>query len=110
MLKIKITIVAILLSAGFINGQVFSVEQTIQEQDQWCWDAVSCCVLKYYGKNIPQCTIAEYNRTVSTWHNFGTTDCCVNASLGCNYWNYNWGTPGSIEDILLHWGVSSYGT
>jgi hypothetical protein len=109
MLKIKIILLSLLLSTGFINGQMLTVQQTIQEQDQWCWDASSCCVLNYYGQNIAQCTIAEYTRTVATWYNFGSTNCCVNASLGCNYWNYNWGTAGSIQDILQHWGVNNFG-
>jgi hypothetical protein len=109
MIKIKIIILTLLLCANFINAQILTVEQTIQEQDQWCWAAVSSCVLKYYENNISQCSIAEYTRTVATWHNFGTTDCCVNPGLGCNYWNYNWGYTGSIQDILQHWSVNNFG-
>jgi hypothetical protein len=96
------------------RSQVLNVVAVEQEQDQWCWAGVSGCVLQYYCTPISQCNIAEYTRTVATWHNFGTTNCCVNASLGCNYWNYNWGYPGSIQDILIHFasiqnpGVGSF--
>jgi hypothetical protein len=61
-------------------------------------------VLDYYGYSHPQCEIAEYTRNVSTWHDFGSTPCCSNALQGCNYWNYNWGAAGSIQDILVHFG------
>ncbi len=84
------------------KAQVLNVNEIFQEQDQWCWAGVSACVLDYYSVPTPQCEIAEYTRTVATWHSFGTTDCCDNAGLGCNYWNYNWGYPGSIQDILVH--------
>jgi hypothetical protein len=51
-----------------------------------------------------QCEIADYARTRITWYDFGNTPCCENASVGCNYWNYNWGENGSIKDILVHFG------
>jgi hypothetical protein len=104
------TLLFFLLLFNNAFSQYLNVPQVIQEQDQWCWAGVSACVLGYYGTTIPQCTIAEYTRVSATWHNFGTVNCCNDASQGCNYWNYNWGAAGSIEDILLHWGVSSYGT
>jgi hypothetical protein len=87
-----------------LTAQILNVPLVIQEQTNWCWDATSKCVLDYFGFINTQCTIAEYTRTVATWHSFGTTNCCVNANLGCNYWNYNWGYPGSIADILVHFG------
>lgn len=96
-----------------VMSQVLTVNEVIQEQDQWCWAGSSKCILDYYGVNKQQCEIAEYARTVITWYNFGTTNCCVDPSQGCNYWNYNWGSAGSIQDILIHFasiantGVSS---
>jgi len=43
-------------------------------------------------------------------HNFGSTPCCDNAQQGCNYWNYNWGVAGSIQNILIHFGnIYNYG-
>jgi hypothetical protein len=70
---------------------------------------VSKATLSYYGKNISQCTIAEYARTHATWHNFGSVDCCQDASKGCNYSNYNYGAEGSIQKILQNWGVNNIG-
>jgi hypothetical protein len=90
-------------------SQYLTVPQVIQEQDQWCWAGSSACVLGYYGITISQCTIAEYTRLNATWHNFGSVNCCTDPSQGCNYWNYNWGYAGSMQDILRHWGVDNYG-
>lgn len=101
----KITLFLLtLITACQLKSQVLNVNEVIQEQDQWCWAAVSACVLDYYCAPTPQCEIAEYTRNVATWHNFGNTDCCEDPSLGCNYWNYNWGYDGSIKDILEHFG------
>ena len=94
----------LLLFALQSQAQLLNVPQVIQEQDQWCWAGVSKCTLGYYGVNLNQCDIAEYARQTITWYNFGTTNCCVNSTLGCNYWNYNYGYPGSIQDILIHFG------
>ncbi len=94
-----------------VKAEVLNVVETTQEMDQWCWAGVSYCVLDYYNSTTPQCEIADYTRQVVTWHNFGTEDCCDNANAGCNYWNYNWGYDGSIQDILVHFGdISNYGT
>jgi hypothetical protein len=87
-----------------LNAQILEVPEITQEYDEWCWAAVSKCVLDYYGYSHLQCEIAEYTRNVSTWHNFGLTPCCDNALQGCNYWNYNWGQTGSIQDILVQFG------
>ncbi len=86
------------------QAQVLDAPLVFQEQNQWCWAAVAQSVLKYYGYQVAQCEIAEYTRSVATWHNFGNVNCCESASQGCNYWNYNWGRDGSIEDILMHFG------
>lgn len=99
-----------LITVGQLKSQVLNVSEVIQEQDQWCWAAVSACILDYYCAPTPQCEIAEYTRNVATWNDFGNTDCCDNPSLGCNYPNYMWGYDGSILDILEHFGnISSYG-
>ena len=87
-----------------LNAQELKVPIVIQEQTDWCWAAVSKCVLDYYGHSKQQCEIAEYTRSVSTWHNYGTTPCCTDASQGCNYENYLYGRAGSIQDILEHFG------
>lgn len=74
--------------------------EVIQEQNQWCWAGVSASLFDYFDSHVEQCEIAEYTRQVATWHDFGSTDCCLYPSGSCNYWNYNWGYNGSIEDIL----------
>ncbi|MFI5252823.1 MAG: T9SS type A sorting domain-containing protein [Bacteroidota bacterium] len=106
---IKSVFVLTLVLQSFLFSQVLHVRENIQEQDQWCWAASTCTVLQYYDEDIPQCQIAEYTRTVATWHSFGAVNCCTSASQGCNYWNYNWGYPGSMQDILAHWGVDNGG-
>ncbi|MBS1587766.1 MAG: T9SS type A sorting domain-containing protein [Bacteroidetes bacterium] len=103
-MKKVITIVLMLLGSYHIEAQVLNVPQIIQEQTQWCWSASSTCILDYYNHPVTQCQVAEYARSVITWHNFGTVNCCIDAGQGCNYWNYNWGNAGSIDDILSHFG------
>jgi len=74
------------------NAQVLSgMELEIQEQSEWCWAAVTCAVLNYYGGDWTQCEIAELTRQVSDWaeHDFGDDDCCVVPDGACNYSNEN---------------------
>jgi len=105
------SVIALLLGCAVNSaGQVLEVPEVIQEQTEWCWAAASCCVLRYYGTTLAQCTIADYARTHATWHNFGSSSCCETPVKSCNYWNYNYGYAGSIEDILKAWGVMSRGT
>ncbi|MFA5780642.1 MAG: T9SS type A sorting domain-containing protein [Bacteroidales bacterium] len=105
-----ISIFFILLVTGYIKAQVLNVPQVIQEQSEWCWAGVTKCVLDYYGYPNQQCTIAEYARTVITWTSYGSVNCCVDPNQGCNYWNYNYGYTGSIQDILVHFGnIQNYG-
>jgi len=93
------------------NCQVLNIPEVIQENDEWCWAGVSKSVLDYYGYPLNQCEIAEYARQVVTWTSYGTADCCINPNVGCNYWNYNWGSDGSIQDILIHFGnIQNYGS
>jgi hypothetical protein len=106
LLFIKVLILTIIFILP-LPSQVLYVRQTTQEQDQWCWAGVTCAILKYYDQDIAQCTIAEYTRTQAAWHDFGSVDCCADPSQGCNYWNYLWGSGGSVADILFHWGVTS---
>lgn len=91
------------------GAQVLGVPKVVQEQDQWCWAAVSSAILGYYKRPLSQCAIAEYTRTKATWHDFGQVDCCQSPSGACNSWNYNWGYPGSIQDILQTNGIENAG-
>lgn len=95
-------LITVLLITIQLKSQVLNVNEFIQEKSQWCWAAVSACVLDYYCVPISQCAIAEYTRTVATWHDFGDHNCCGDSAQDCNYWNYNWYYKGSIEDILTH--------
>lgn len=79
---------------------ILDFPEVIQEQNQWCWAGVSVSIFDYFDNSVEQCEVAEYTRTVATWHDFGPTDCCANPGGDCNYWNYNYGYDGSIEDIL----------
>lgn len=92
-----------------VSAEILAVPAVTQEQDQWCWAGVSNAILSYYGNPVSQCEIAEYTRTHADWRDFGPAHCCSDPAQGCNYWNYNWGENGSIEDILKNWGVESYG-
>lgn len=95
----------LLLLFSFLSfqAQVLPVHLVTQEQNQWCWAGVSACVLDYYCHTTSQCEIADYARTVETFPDvfLGNADCCLSPST-CNYWNYNWGGNGSIQDILIH--------
>ncbi len=87
-----------------IKAQVLNVNNNEQLYDQWCWAGCSKTILDYYGFASTQCDIAEWVRTKATFYNFGNFNCCVNATQGCNYWNYNYGYSGSIQDILIQFG------
>jgi hypothetical protein len=95
------------------NAQYVNVPEIIQEQNQWCWAASTKCVLDYFNTPEQQCAIADYTRTVAPWHSYGTVDCCLDPSQGCNYWNYNWGYAGSMQDILNNFAgiqTNNYGS
>jgi hypothetical protein len=93
-----------LFSVNTLSGQVLPVPLVFQEQNQWCWAAVSKSVLDYFGYTVSQCQIADFTRTSATWYDFGTQNCCVAPSGACNHSNYAWGESGSISDILKHFG------
>ena len=110
-MKKYLFIIATFLFIGSAYAQyVLPVPVVIQEHDQWCWAGCSKCILNYYGDSVQQCDIAEYTRTVATWHNYGWTPCCTDPTLGCNYPNLTMSSPGSLQDILVHFdGITSYG-
>jgi hypothetical protein len=109
-LTIILVFVSLILAQTPIIAKTLNTPEVTQQYNQWCWAAASNSVLGYYGKNISQCNIANYTRTVCTWHNFGSVHCCTSSTQGCNYWNYMYGSKGSIEDILEHWAVNNYAT
>ena len=106
-----IALIALIIGNKISLAQILPVNEVIQEQSEWCWAGVSKCILDYYGNVIEQCEIVEYTRTVATWHDFGDTNCCNDPYQGCNYWNYNYGTNGSILNILNYFGnINNYGS
>ena len=107
---IKLGLLFFFLGNINLSAQILNFSAAIQEQDQWCWAGASKSILDYYGDTTLQCEIAEYTRSVATWHNFGNVDCCNDPTQGCNYWNYNYGYSGSIKDILIYFGgINNYG-
>jgi hypothetical protein len=106
------TALAALLALGFLAAdlsaaKLLPVSLCVQEQTNWCWDATSQCVLKYYGTVVSQCAIAEWARTHATDYNFGSVNCCSDASQGCNHANYLWGGGSGMREILNNWGLSA---
>ena len=82
---------------------LLNVPNIAQEHSQWCWAATSRATLDYYRSWVSQCQIANW-----AW---GRSDCCASSvfywSHACNNPNYMYGTSGSLQNILVHWGVSS---
>lgn len=93
-------------------GRVLPYTQVIQEHDQWCWAGVDRSLLLYYGKDVAQCTLAEYTRTHEPFsdRDFGTVPCCTDWTEGCNDWNYMFGGAGSLEDLLRVFGAMTTST
>jgi len=108
LIKNKILFFVIVFQFAFFitaKAQVLNVTNNEQLYNEWCWAGCSKTVLDYYGfSSVQQCDIAEWVRTVATFYNFGTVNCCVDATQGCNYWNYMYSNSGSIHDILVYFG------
>lgn len=86
---------------------ILDVAAVSQEHDQWCWAATCRAALLHFGVDQPQCALAEFTRTHSNSSevDLGTTDCCVDATAGCNHWNWFWNSGGSVEELLAHFGA-----
>ena len=102
-----------LLPALLLGQVLLPVAQNPQEHSQWCWAASSQSVLRAYGQTPSQCDIATFARQKNPTL-LGNGICCnmpggFYSTEACNMWNYNWGYPGSIQEILQQWGVSSTG-
>lgn len=83
-----------------------AVPERFQEHSMWCWAGCSEATLEYYNQFPLQCEIANY-----AWNK---TSCCgdydfYSSVKGCNKSNFLYGNDGSIQGILLHWGVDSVG-
>jgi len=104
MKNIIINTLFILFIISNIDAQVLNVPVVTQEETNWCWAASSKCILDYYGCNKEQCEIVEFVRGISSWHDFGSVNCCDNSNQGCNYGNAVAGYSGSVEEVITHFG------
>jgi hypothetical protein len=102
----KMAVAAFLLLAvnNITTAQLYKANVPVvsQQQNQWCWDANSKCILNYYGYTVTQCAIAEYVRTIDPG-TFGNTNCCSSPSGKCNSPNYLAGASG-VQGVLKHFG------
>ena len=84
---------------------VLNVPEKFQEQNQWCWAGSAQAVLSYYGTTVAQCDMADFARINNGW---GADNCCSNPTgVICNQPNYMYGTAGSLQAIMVNWGVNS---
>jgi hypothetical protein len=96
------------VTSSLLGDVTLAVPERIQQYSNWCWAGTSEAVLNYYGQYPSQCVIANF-----AWN---TSKCCTGSTnfydmvKGCNKANYLYGTSGSIEGIMAHWGVASVGT
>lgn len=102
LLKISAIIVLLFTVNTAIAQYQVPISVVTQEQNQWCWDANSRCILKYYGFNPSQCSIAEYCRSVNPSY-FGSANCCNSPGGKCNSPNYLDGESG-VKGVLKHFG------
>lgn len=80
-------------------------QRTPVQYDNWCWAASSQSILSFTGNAPGMCTVADYARQKNGW---GNDDCCKNGTGAiCNQPNNMYGSPGSIQGILDHYGAES---
>ena len=96
---------ALAMPLAFAQWRTLNVPLTTQEHSQWCWSASSKAVIDYYGSPPSQCKIANWA--------LGINYACGNSIFDWNSYanspNSLYGSPGSVQDILAHWGVQSTG-
>ena len=86
---------------AFADWRTLDVPETIQEHSEWCWSASSKAVIDHYKSPPSQCRIANWA--------FGINYACGNSYFDWNSYanrpNSLYGTSGSVQGILAHWGV-----
>jgi hypothetical protein len=98
---------AALSSAAFAASgyRYLNMDLVTQEHSNWCWSASSVDVLHFYAKTPSQCAVANWA--------LGRSDACGSTVFNWNSYansaNGMYGANGSIQAILSHWGVASYG-
>ena len=84
---------------------VLKIPLVKQQQDLWCWAGCSDAVMRFYNIRVKQCKIVNWARTQ---RKLGRDDCCRNpSSKRCNRTNYLYAKPGSVAQILKHWGLNN---
>jgi hypothetical protein len=98
------TSLVLAMPLAFAQWRTLNVPLTTQEHSQWCWSASSKAVINYYKSPPSQCTIANWA--------FGINYACGNTNFNwssyANSPNSLYGTSGSVQNILAHWGVSTW--
>ncbi|MCT4646030.1 MAG: T9SS type A sorting domain-containing protein [Carboxylicivirga sp.] len=102
MKKISLVLMTVFCLIQLTGAQILNVKKVTQQQNQWCWDGCSYCILDYYGVTTSQCEIAEFARSRNLEY-FGSVNCCTNPA-SCNKGNWLNDSEGSIEEILMHFG------
>ena len=93
---------ALALPAAHAQWRILSVPLVTQEHSQWCWAGSSDAVLQYYRASYPsQCQIVNWA--------YGLNYACGNQVFDWNSYanqpNALYGSGGSVQNILAHWGV-----
>ena len=92
---------ALAMPLALAQWRTLAVPQTIQEHSQWCWSASSKALINYYRTPPSQCGIANWA--------FGINYACGSTVFDWNSYanqpNSLYGTPGSVQNVLAHWGV-----
>jgi hypothetical protein len=76
-----------------------------QEHSNWCWAGSSVSVLNWYSARPSQCSVANWALGI----NYACGNSYFNWNSYANQANGMYGGGGTIQGILYHWGVNSYG-
>ncbi len=108
--KIALLSVSVVLLAALpvmAATRVLSVQPRTQEKTNWCWNACTQMILRYYDRHFAeQCEIAELARSINQAL-FGNTPCCLNPDQGCNATNGLFGNPQDVKELLRYHMVPS---
>lgn len=89
------------IPSAYAQWRALNVPLVTQEHSQWCWAGSSKALLSFYNHNPSQCQIVNWA--------YGLNYACGNTNFN---WNSNanqpnsmYGSGGSVQNILAHWGV-----
>jgi hypothetical protein len=96
-------VLALTLPLAHAQYKQLNVSNTTQEHSQWCWSGSSKAVIGFYKSAPSQCSIVNWA--------FGINYACGNGTFNWNSYanqpNSLYGSGGSMQNILTHWGVST---